>query len=75
MYTWLRPLINVRKKKKTALAIDKVYPNINHLAEIMIDYIDNPGKIEEHSHNARKRVETDFNWDDRDEQIFKLLEY
>ena len=47
----------------------------SHLAEIMIDYIDHPGKIEEHSHNARKRVETDFNWDDRDEQIFKLLEY
>ena len=66
-------LINISKKKKTALAIEKVYPNINHLAEIMVDYIDNPYKVTEHSLNARRRIENDYNWDDRDEQIFNLF--
>ena len=66
-------LINISKKKKTALAIEKVYPNINHLAEIMVDYIDNPYKVTEHSLNARRRIENEYNWDDRDEEIIKLL--
>jgi glycosyltransferase involved in cell wall biosynthesis len=45
----------------------------SHLAEIMIDYIDNVHKVTEHSHNARQRIEQDFNWDDRDEEILNLL--
>ena len=45
-----------------------------HLAEIMINYIDHPENVEEQSYNARKRIEADFNWDDRDEQILNLLQ-
>ena len=52
----------------------KAYPDINHLAEIMIDYIDNPDKVTEHSVNVRKRVEKDYNWDDRDSDILKLFD-
>ena len=66
-------LINVRKREKTAMALEKVYPNVNHLAEIMIDYIDNPSKVTEQSINARKNVETNYNWDERDEQILNLF--
>ena len=55
--------------------MNKVLIDTSHLAEIMINYIDHPENVEEQSFNARKRIETDFNWDDRDEQIFKLLEY
>ena len=47
--------------------------NINHLAKIMVDYIDNPTKVTEHSLNSRRRIENDYNWDDRDEQILNLL--
>ena len=53
--------------------MDKVIIDSEHLAEIMINYIDNPQKVTEHSHNARKRIEADYNWDDRDEQILELI--
>ncbi|MBC8256245.1 MAG: glycosyltransferase family 1 protein [Candidatus Marinimicrobia bacterium] len=53
--------------------MDKVIIDPSHLAEIMIDYIDNPQKVPEHSHNARQRIEQHFNWDDRDEQILNFL--
>ena len=66
-------LIKISKKKKTPMEIDKVFPNINHLAKIMIDYINNPQKVTEHSINARKQVETEYNWDDRDSQILDLF--
>ena len=39
----------------------------------MVDYIDNPYKVTEHSLNARRRIENEYNWDDRDEEIIKLL--
>ena len=53
--------------------MDKVIIDPSHLAEIMIDYIDNPHKVTEHSYYARQRIEQDFNWDDRDEQILELF--
>ena len=66
-------LINVKKKKKTPMAIDKVYPDVHHLAEILHDYIENPQQILEQSYNARKKIEEKFNWDDRDMEMIKLL--
>ena len=67
-------LINISKVKKSSMPMDKVLIDTEHLAEIMIDYIENPDKVTEHSINARKRVENDFNWDDRDENILRLLD-
>ena len=67
-------LIRPAKVKRGSMPMNKVLIDTSHLAEIMIDYTDHPEKVEEHSQNARKRVETDFNWDDRDEQILNLLQ-
>ena len=67
-------LIRPAKIKRGSMPMNKVLIETSHLAEIMIDYTDHPEKVEEHSHKARKRVETDFNWDDRDEQILNLLQ-
>ena len=53
--------------------MDKVIVDTSHLAEIMINYINHPEKVEEQSQNARKRVKSDFNWDDRDGEILELL--
>ena len=39
------------------MAIDKVYPDVHHLAEILHDYIENPQQILEQSYNARKKIE------------------
>ena len=39
----------------------------------MIDYIENPEKVTEHSINARKKIENHYNWDDRDDDFFKLI--
>ena len=39
----------------------------------MIDYIDNPLKVNEHSILARKKIEKEYNWDDRDEDFYNLL--
>jgi len=66
-------LIKSKKIKKGSMPMDKVIIDPQHLAEIMIDYINNPYKVTEHSHNARKRIEKDYNWDDRDQQILKLI--
>ena len=66
-------LIRIKKIEKGSMPMDKVIVDTSHLAEIMIDYIDHPNKVEEHSHNARKRIETDYNWDDRDDEILKLF--
>ena len=52
----------------------KAYSDTKHLAEIMIDYIENPKKVNEHSINARKKIEQSYNWDDRDKDFYKLLE-
>lgn len=68
-------LINPKKIKRGSMPMDKVIIDPEHLAEIMIDYIDNPKKVTEHSINARKRIEKDYNWDDRDEQILELLNF
>ena len=67
-------LIRPEKIERGSMPMDKVIIDTSHLAEIMIDYIEHPDKVEEHSQNARKRVETDFNWDDRDEQILNILQ-
>ena len=66
-------LIRPAKIKRGSMPMNKVLIDTSHLAEIMIDYTDHPEKVEEHSKNARKRVESDFNWDDRDEDILKLI--
>ena len=66
-------LINIAKIKKGSMPMDKVFVNTTHLSNIMIDYIENPEKVEEHSYNARHRIERDFNWDDRDEEILSLF--
>ncbi|MDP7027979.1 MAG: glycosyltransferase [Candidatus Marinimicrobia bacterium] len=67
-------LINIKKTKKTVLEIKKVIPDTKHLAEILIDYIDNPKIVKEQSINARKRIEKFYDWDDRDEQIITLFD-
>lgn len=59
--------------KRGSMPMDKVYIDISHLAEIMIDYIEHPEKIREQSHEARRIIETTFNWDDRDEMVLNLL--
>ena len=51
----------------------KAYASIRHLAEIMEEYIKTPEIIREQSHNARRLVEEQYNWDDRDELMIKLL--
>ena len=66
-------LIRPGKIKRGSMPMDKVLIDTSHLAEIMIDYIDHPEKVEEQSQNARKRIERDYNWDERDEQILELL--
>ena len=66
-------LIRPSKIKKGSMPMDKFFIDTSHLAEIMIDYIEHPDKINVHSHNARKRIETEFNWDDRDSIIIKTL--
>ena len=67
-------LIDIAKIKKGSMPMDKVLINTNNLAEIMIDYIKNPYKVTEHSINARKRIEKDYNWDHRDDDILELLD-
>jgi len=52
----------------------KAIADTSRLAEIIIDYIEHPEKVREHSLNARRKVETDYNWDDRDEEILSLLQ-
>ena len=66
-------LIRPKKIIKSSMPMEKVIIDTSHLAEIMIDYIEHPKKIKEQSHNARKRIEKDFNWDHRDKQILDLL--
>ena len=66
-------LIQPAKVKRGSMPMNKVLIDTSHLAEIMIDYIDHPNKVIEHSQNARKRVKIDYNWDDRDEQILNLV--
>ena len=51
----------------------KVYADTKHLAEIMIDYMENPDKVNEHSINARNKIEKYYNCDDRDEDFFNLI--
>ena len=66
-------LINVKKVIKGRRPTMKVFADTKHLSEIMIDYIENPLKVNEHSINARKKIEKDYNWDDRDEAFYKLI--
>ena len=67
-------LIKIKSIKKTPMAIDKVFIDVSHLADILNDYIENPNQIKDQSENARKRVETDYNWDDRDCEILALFD-
>ena len=66
-------LIKPKKIKKSSMPTDKVYIDTSHLAEILIDYIENPEKVTEHSLNARERIVKDFNWDDRDSVILSII--
>ena len=66
-------LIDIKKVKKGRRPTMKVYADTKHLAQIMIDYIENPIKVTEHSINARNKIIKDFNWDDRDEDFFNLV--
>ena len=54
--------------------MNKVAIDTSHLADIILDYIKFPEKVREHSINARKRIEKDYNWDDRDNDILKLFD-
>jgi glycosyltransferase involved in cell wall biosynthesis len=67
-------LIKVKKIKKGSMMIDNAYVDTKHLADLLIDYIEHPKKIEDHSNNARKKIEKFYNWDDRDGEILKILE-
>ena len=66
-------LIKLKKIKKSSMPMDKVFIDTNHLAEILVDYIENPKKVIEQSYNARERIVKDFNWDDRDSVILSIL--
>jgi len=67
-------LIDIRKIKKGSMPMNKVIINTQHLAEIMIDYVKFPEKVIEHSINSRKKIEKDYNWDDRDSSILDLFD-
>ena len=56
------------------MPMNKVIINTQHLAEIMIDYVKFPEKVTEHSINSRKKIEKDYNWDDRDSSILDLFD-
>ena len=66
-------LIKVSKVKKWRRPTLKAYADTKHLAEIMVDYIDNPSKVTEHSINARKTIEKKYNWDDRDQDFLNII--
>ena len=66
-------LINPKKIKKSSMPTDKVYIDTSHLAEILIDYIENPEKVTEHSFNARETIIKKYNWDDRDNIILSTI--
>ena len=66
-------LIKIKKIKKGRRPTMKVYADTKHLSEIMIDYIENPEKVNEHSINARNKIEKKYNWDDRDEDFYNLI--
>tara|TARA_B100000945_G_scaffold320527_1_gene330875 strand:+ start:2492 stop:3616 length:1125 start_codon:yes stop_codon:yes gene_type:complete len=68
-------LIKPKKIIPSSMPMDKVLIDTSHLAEIMIDYIENPLKIEEHSINARKHIKKNYNWDDRDIEILNLIKF
>ena len=66
-------LIKLKKIKKSSMPTDKVYIDTSHLAEILIDYIENPKKVTEHSFNARETIIKKYNWDDRDNIILSTI--
>ena len=67
-------LVKVSKIKKSSMPMNKVFIDTSHLAEILLDYINYPDKIEEQSINARFKIENKFNWDDRDNEILDLFD-
>ena len=66
-------LIKPKKIKNSSMPTNKVFIDTNHLSEILIDYINNPHKVTEHSYMAREKIITDFNWDDRDSIILSTI--
>ena len=66
-------LIKPKTIKKSSMPTDKVYIDTSHLAEILIDYIENPEKVTEHSFNARETIIKKYNWDDRDNIILSTI--
>ncbi len=67
-------LIKIKKIKKSSMPTHKVLVDENHLADILIDYINNPEKVTEQSINARRKIENKYNWDDRDQEILRILQ-
>ena len=67
-------LIKISKIQKSSMPMGKVFIDTSNLANIMLDYIKFPDKVTAQSISARKRVEKDYNWDDRDEDILKLFD-
>jgi len=78
MNEWLRDgvegrLIRPKRIRKSSMPMDKVHVDVGHLAEIMRSYVERPQQIIDQSHEARRTVETHYNWDDRDEPVLALL--
>lgn len=65
--------IRTRKVKRGSMPTHKAYADVNHLAAIMEDYILHPEQISGQSRNARQLVEQKYNWDDRDEEMLRLI--
>ncbi len=65
--------IKTSRVKRSSMPTKKAYASIPHLAKIMEEYIKHPELVREQSLNARKLVEEQYNWDDRDELMMKLL--
>ena len=67
-------LIKISKIKRSSMPMNKVFIDTSDLANIMLDYIKYPKQVIEQSINARQKIETKFNWDDRDHNILSLFD-
>ena len=67
-------LIKPKKIIQSSMPTDKVYIDTKHLAEILINYIENPELVTEQSFKSREKIVKYYNWDDRDQLILKTIE-
>ena len=65
--------IKTRRVTRSYMPTHKAFADSSSLAKIMEEYILHPDKIRDQSREARRLVETHYNWDHRDEQILVLL--